>query len=203
MAIRHRAGGDVSTGGNWLSEAGTYHFIVTGADEQPTKRDGSPLDAVCEVELGVLAGTTPGQEEKSFKIIFWNGKPGEEKSQAFATKKLDRFLMATNLLTRQEIEQQVQKDIELQDAVGRQLIATIEKNAGNDGKERCELKFAEIYHVDDPAMKDVPKSEGSLRLIEAKHRWPGGKPAATSKTAETFSAGQQASQTTPSFVDDI
>lgn len=200
MAIRHQAGGDTSTGGNWLTEPGTYHFLVTGAKESPTKRDGSPIDAAFEIELGVLNGTTTGQKDKSFSIIFWHGKPGEEKSQAFATKRIDRFLMATCLLTKQEIEQKVAKDIELADCIGRQIVCVLEKNTGKDGKERVELSFAEIYHVDDPAMKDVPKDVESLKLIGSQYRWPGGKPGDNGAAAASTAQSQPA---TKSFVDDL
>jgi hypothetical protein len=198
MALRHNAGGDVSTGGNWLTEPGLYHMMVVDTTETPTKRDGSPIsEAICRVSLSVLAGTVDGQKDKGFDLTFWHGKPGDEKSQAFATKKLDRFFLSTGLMTRAEIEQKVSKDIELAHANGRQLVVELEERESNQGKKFLDLKFAEIYHVDDPAVAAVPKDAGALKLIAASLRWPGGKPAGDN------GASQSKATAAPAFVEDL
>lgn len=196
MALRHNAGGDVSTGGNWMSEPGIYHMLVVESTEQPTKRDGSPIsEAICRVTLSCLAGTVDGQRDKGFDLTFWHGKPGDEKSQAYATKRLDRFFLATGLMTRAEIEQKVSKDIELADANGRQLVLELEERESATGKKFLDLKFAEIYHVDDPAVASVPKDAAALKLISASLRWPGGKPAG--------GPASKPQQPAPAFVEDL
>lgn len=197
MALRHNAGGDVSTGGNWLTEPGLYHMVVTETTETPTKRDGSPIsEAICRVSLSVLAGTVDGQKDKGFDLTFWHGKPGDEKSQSFATKKLDRFFLSTGLMTRAEIEQKVSKDIELSHANGRQLVVELEeRESAATGKKFLDLKFAEIYHVDDPAVAAVPKDAQALALISPSLRWPGGKPAGGAAT--------KPQQPAPAFVEDL
>lgn len=196
MALRHNAGGDVSTGGNWMSEPGIYHMLVVESTEQPTKRDGSPIsEAICRVTLSCLAGTVDGQRDKGFDLTFWHGKPGDEKSQAYATKRLDRFFLATGLMTRAEIEQKVSKDIELADANGRQLVLELEERESATGKKFLDLKFAEIYHVDDPAVASVPKDAAALKLIAPSLRWPGGKPAG--------GPASKPQQPAPAFVEDL
>lgn len=196
MALRHNAGGDVSTGGNWMSEPGIYHMLVVESTETPTKRDGSPIsEAICRVTLSCLAGTVDGQRDKGFDLTFWHGKPGDEKSQAYATKRLDRFFLATGLMTRAEIEQKVSKDIELADANGRQLVLELEERESATGKKFLDLKFAEIYHVDDPAVASVPKDAAALKLISASLRWPGGKPAG--------GPASKPQQPSPAFVEDL
>lgn len=197
MALRHNAGGDVSTGGNWMSEPGIYHMLVVESTEQPTKRDGSPIsEAICRVTLSCLAGTVDGQRDNGFDLTFWHGKPGDEKSQAYATKRLDRFFLATGLMTRAEIEQKVLKDIELADANGRQLVLELEeRESATTGKKFLDLKFAEIYHVDDPAVASVPKDAAALKLIAPSLRWPGGKPAG--------GPASKPQQPAPAFVEDL
>ena len=196
MALRHNAGGDVSTGGNWMSEPGIYHMLVVESTENPTRRDGSPIsEAICRVTLSCLAGTVDGQRDKGFDLTFWHGKPGDEKNQAYATKRLDRFFLATGLMTRAEIEQKVSKDIELADANGRQLVLELEERESATGKKFLDLKFAEIYHVDDPAVASVPKDAAALKLISASLRWPGGKPAG--------GPASKPQQPAPAFVEDL
>jgi len=193
MALNYQSGGDVSTGGTRLTEPGTYHVVVTEVNETPTKKDGSLIaNAAFAATVGVLEGTTPNQRDKTVNIIFFHGKPGEEKSEAFARKKMDRFFMATSILTPQQIEAKWAGSIDLTQAVGRQLIAKFGKEKPED--RFVDLEFAEIYHVDDPAVKDAPKCQQSIKLISPALRWPGGQaPANGVKSAATTPAAAAAS----------
>lgn len=189
MALSYQSGGDLSTGGTRLTEPGTYHVVVTDVSEAPTKKDGSLIsNAAFSATVGVLEGTTPNQRDKTVNMIFFHGKPGEEKSEAFAKKKMDRFFLATGLLTQQQIETKWVGSIELTQAVGRQLVAKFGKEKPED--RFVDLEFAEIYHVDDPAVKDAPKCQQSLKLIAPALRWPGGKPAAPAKGSKPTPAKQ-------------
>jgi uncharacterized protein (DUF1800 family) len=85
-----------------------------------------------------------------------------------ARRKIDRFFVATSLMTPQQVESKAEVDIELQDAVGRQFVAKLVKEKPDS--RFLSLSFADIYHVDDPAIKDCPKSKAHLALIDPAHR---------------------------------
>jgi hypothetical protein len=194
MAFNYQTGGDTTTGGSRLTEPGTYHQVVTEITDQPTKKDGSLIpNAAFAATLGVLDGTTPGQKDKSVNLIFFNGKVGEPKSEAFAKKKMDRFFMAVGMLTPQQVESEASVSLNLPDAIGRQLVAKYEKNKPED--KFVDLSFADIYHVDDAAVKEVPKDVAALKLIDAKLRWPNGQPPAAPKSEPKPTAAAAASTT--------
>lgn len=186
MAFQYETGGDLTTGGTWVSEPGTYHLLVTGIEEQPTKSDGTPIDnAAFKVDASVLGGTVPNQKDKVLDIVLFYPKPSDKNEGAFAKKKFDRFFLATGLASKEDLEQKDrQLSIDLQAAVGRNFVAKFEKETTKSGKERISLAFAEIYHVDDPAVKDIPKDADSLAMIDPKLRWIGERAPAAPAPAE-------------------
>jgi len=183
MVLTYTPGGDLTTGGSFLSEPGSYHLVVTDVTEHPTKKDGSLIDnAMFKASLSVLDGTTPHQSDKSTDLIFFHPKPdATEGGKKLAKKKLDRFFLSTGLATREQLEKGDQLDISLDNCVGRQIVAKFEMSDYGD-KPQLQLSYAEIYHVDDPEVKAVPKKADALKLIEAALRWPGGRPAAKAET---------------------
>jgi hypothetical protein len=185
----YEAGGDLSTGGQWLSEPGWYHVLVTEIQDPATDAKGVPISnaafkAVCEV----LAGTVDGQRGKSCDICFFNPKPQDKNEGAFAKKKIDRFLLATNHASEQELSTKgFRPNPDLQQMVGRQLVLQLEREGE---KKYLSLAFADLYHVDDPAVKAYPKCAESLTMIQPKHRWlnktatPAAKPATPAAPAK-------------------
>ncbi len=181
MPIDYESGGDISTGGKFLTESGFYHLLVVETNEKPTNRDGVPIDgAIFSATLGVLDGTTAGQRDKVSNVTFKRGKPGEDSSEKYHKKRNDRFLLATNLLTMQQIESRARVSIDIQKAEGQQIIAKFSKEKPDD--KYANLEFAEIYHVDDPAVAHVPKDARALSTIHASKRWPGGVIPGTAKS---------------------
>jgi hypothetical protein len=173
MPIDYESGGDISTGGKYLTEPGFYHFLVLDTNEKPTNKDGVPIDGgLFSVTLGVLDGTTAGQKDKVSNVTFRRGKPGDEGSEKFARKRNDRFFLATGLLTLQQIESRARVSIDIAKANGQQLVAKYTKEKPED--KYANLEFAEIYHVDDPAVAHVPKDQKALSTILPAKRWPGG-----------------------------
>ena len=179
MTFQHQSGEDFSAGGNFLREPGTYHVCVTGVEEMPHKRDGSLIDnAAFQVDLEVLAGTVGGQEKKSANIVFFHPKPTSPNEGAFARKLMDRFFLAVGLMG--EADKKKDLSIDLQQAVGRHFIVKFDHD---DDKKYLRVAFTDIFHVDDPAVKDMPKSEtamkmgGAWRQIGAKSNTPASKPA--------------------------
>lgn len=173
--MEYESGGDLSVGGGqFLDEAGTYHLYVLSATESPTKKSGEPIQnsmfgATCEVQ----AGTTPGQKGKIVNLTFFRGKAGEEKSMAFAKKKMDRFFIATNVLTPGDVENKVKKAIDIPGLKCQQFIAKFDKEKPES--KFVDLSFADIYHVDDTAVASIPKDPDMMKNISPKDRWPGGR----------------------------
>lgn len=148
---------DFESGGLWLSEPGTYHCSVSEVNESPTNKDGEPLDGF-KVKLTALAGTVADQKERTVNLLFFNPNMSSKDGGKFARRKQAKFLYATGLLNENQLGQRV--EIDLQHALGRQVIATLEKD-GNF----LQLSYDNIYHVDDPQASKFPKDEAALRLI--------------------------------------
>jgi len=169
MAFEWDAPEDAETGsGNWLKEPGTYHFIVTGVEEEPKDSNKNPLGGF-RVNCQALAGTTKDQESRTFDIMFFNAKLTEKNEGLFKRKQQARFFIATNIL--KDVHGQKGLKIDLQQATAQQAICTLEKGM-KDGKETgyLQLAFANIWHVDDPDAASFPKCEKSLKLIPASGR---------------------------------
>jgi len=189
--MKYDAPDDYETGGgNWLTEPGTYHLLVTSVTEEPKSRDGRLLDGF-KVELCALEGTVRDksgeftEKNKTVDIMFWHPKLSDKNNGEFARKKQGRFFIATGLID--ETVKGKSVEINLEQAVGHQIIATLEDRDSPDGKKFLDLHFADIYHIDDPAAAKFPRSEKSLRLVPVSHRrdpksFASGKNGGSSKT---------------------
>lgn len=200
MAFQHTAGGDTSAGGQFLDEPGWYHLMIQDIQDPPTDKSGTPIpDAAFKVNCSVLAGTVDGQKDKTVGIMFFHPKADGKNEGAFARKKIDRFLIATGFATPAQIEAKESFDIDLQQGRMRQFIAKLDKE---EGKRFLELSFADIYHVDDPAVASYPKDADALKLIRPQQRWPGGKPPGK-PTASTATASAPAAPTQAPSLDEV
>lgn len=165
----YQAGEDFSTGGKWLKAPGRYHFIVESIERPVLDRNQSVItNAEFRIALKVLAGTTPGQEDKLLEETFYTPMPSHSDQGAFARKKIDRLFLATGLLGADQGGQKVKLD--LPSIRGRQLVATIEENQGSNGKVYAGIAFADLFHVDDLEVQAVPKKEEALKLIPSQFR---------------------------------
>ena len=175
MSFDYQTGGDTSTGGKFLTEPGTYHCLVTAVTENPTNPKGELIDnAAFRVDLAILEGTSPNQKDKVKDFVLFNPKPSDKNEGAFAKKRFDFFFLAAGLLTKQQIENKEKVSIDLQSAVGKQIVCKFQMD---DNDKYLELAFADIFHVDDPAVKEVPKDKDSLAMLPPSQRWIGDKPA--------------------------
>jgi len=172
MAFEMEMPESTDRGGSFLDQPGTYHFSVTALDEQPSGNDGKLIDGF-RVSCAVLAGTTNGQEKKEVDITFFNPKLSDKNNGEFAKKKQARFVLAVGLLDgpRKGGERVT---IDLQQAIGRQFLATMEertftKRDGSQGKS-IDLHFADLWHVDDPEAAAYPKNDAALKLLPASLR---------------------------------
>jgi hypothetical protein len=158
--------GDDWSGSSFLDQPGTYHLAITAVDEAPAKRDGSLIDnAFFRMSVAVLAGTVPDQQDKTTDLTFFWPKPSDRDGGKFRTKQIDRCFSAAGLVTEDQKGKEV--DIDLQLMVGRQVVAKLDKSQDD---KYLQLSFADIYHVDDPAIKGIPKNAEALKLIPASQR---------------------------------
>jgi hypothetical protein len=100
--------------------------------------------------------------------MFFNGKLTDKNEGLFARQKQGRFFLATGLLTEDQLGTEV--DIDLEDAVGRQVVLTLEEQDGKNDRKFLSLHFADIWHIDDPAVSHFPQCSASKGLIPPSHR---------------------------------
>ena len=158
---------NMETESNFLNEVGTYHVAVLNVDESPTTRDGAPVDGF-KVHFCVLDGTMVGQGKKEIELTFYNPKASDKNNGEFAKRKQARFAMATGILPQAQPGQRV--SVNLQDAAGRQLVIEVERKtdqATGQPSKFLQLAWANIWHVDDPAVSAVPKDAAALGLLSA------------------------------------
>lgn len=172
--MKYRAPETVDTGGgNWLTQPGTYHVVVTHADEEPTNGKGDMMDGF-RITCQALEGTVKDEDgkftelDKTIDLIFWNPKLTDKNEGLFARQKQGKFFIATGLLTEAQLGTEV--EINLQNAVGRQIVLTLEEQDGSGDRKFLQLHFADIWHIDDPAVASYPKCAKSVKLIPAAHR---------------------------------
>lgn len=147
-------GGGEST---YLDQPGTYHCLVTAVGENQGPK-GGVIDGFT-AHLAVLAGTVAGQKDKQKSLtLFSQDASKSEKSQEWAKKKQTAFAIATEVVNLASLGKRV--EVDLQSAVGRQLIITFEAN--DDGY--LDLHYANIYHIDDPRAAKFPKDAEAINL---------------------------------------
>ena len=164
------------SGTAWLNDPGRYHFAIMHIDEQPKKQDGVPIDGI-KVSLCCLA---PGDHaRKQWELMLFQPNPTQsEKGQDWALRKITAFLLAAGLITEAQLGQEV--NVDLQAAVGRHLFAELDLEPEEPGKKRrLQLRFANIFHVDNPEVADAVAWPRNQQLIAAL-------PAAQRRSPETF-----------------
>ena len=172
--MKYRAPETVETGGgNWLSIPGTYHAVVTHTEEEPVDGKGALLDGF-RITAQALEGTVKDDEgrfterDKTVDLLFWNPKLTDKNEGLFSRKKQGKFFMATGLMTEDQLGMEV--DINLEDAVGRQIVFTLEEDDGKSERKFLRIAFADIWHIDDPTASKFPQCAASKKLIPAPHR---------------------------------
>lgn len=165
---------DVAGGGGFVADPGTYHMVVTNILEGQGKK-GSPINGFT-VEADVLAGTVQGCDGKKWSESLFGPSGNSEAGDEWSKKKITAFLLATNLITPDKLGSRI--TAELQDAIGRQFLVRLEREMELDGKtgkytipgKYLQIVFANIYHVDDPDVKDIPKNADAIGLVPKEHR---------------------------------
>lgn len=152
----------------YLQQPGTYHCVITGVQEGRGPK-GNPINGFM-VELSVLDGTVEGQKEKQHNLLLFSPDLSKSaSSQEWSKKKQTAFVVAAGLLDLSRLGQRV--EIDLQQAVGRQIVLTFQENE-HEGRKNLELAYANIYHVDDPRAIKFPRDKESLALVPKSLRKP-------------------------------
>lgn len=181
-------GDDMGSGNTRVSKAGDYHMVIEDISEPAVKPDGSLIqNSLFGVTAKVFATNAAGQEDKEWRGVWFNPNLQAKDGGKFDRKKVDRFLLAVGLIN--PSDKGIEAEIDLGDAIGRQFLIRLEENQTKEGKTVLQMKFADIYHVDDPEAADIPKSQEGLSMIPpelrriAKASRPGG-PAAKATAKE-------------------
>jgi hypothetical protein len=116
----------------------------------------------------------------------------------FTKKIIDRFLRATSLFTDEQLEDTANElDFDSNDLVGRQFLVKLATEDGTDNKKYLKISFSDIFHPDDPEVKDQPKNAEYLKPSFFPPEWrrdpsakkatsPPKPPATKPKTDEAF-----------------
>ena len=163
-------------GGNFLQEPGTYHLHIVSVDEAPTTAKNVALDGF-RVECSVLEGK---EASKTVELLFfYPSQAASEASNKWSRSKITAFLESTGLT--HESQRGSKVNVNLQDAVNRQVIANLQHKTDKDGNAQkfLELAYANMYHVDNPNPRAAkcPKNMTALAILpKALRRDPGSFP---------------------------
>lgn len=173
MRIPTARGEDLTGGGDFLNLPGTYHLLIDRMHVGMSVKD-EPIDGTT-VECTVLDGDVQGQAKKKVNLTLWDiklDKPVEE--QHVTVRCLTNFYLAANVLQPEQLGKEV--DINPEDADSHQVVIKLQyaqkKENGNWVEDRkfLRINFSDVYHVDDPAVANVPKNASALKAIDPKYR---------------------------------
>lgn len=200
----------VDAGSAHLNKAGKYHFNVVSIDEQATTKSGGLFDG-WKVALSVLEGT---EATKQYDLFLKNvDVTKSETAQKWAMNKQVAFIIAAGLATEADMQDK-EIDIDLQLAVNRQIVAELEVDKTSTGDRIfLQLAWANIFHIDDPRVVDVPKNAAALLMAPKSHRRDpkgfdleklGGKPSGSNGSANGAANGKSHQPAAPAVnVDDL
>ncbi len=159
----------------YVRKPGRFHVIIMAQEANPAKPDNSGYVDGFEVTFGVVAGTEADQFDKSTSSVFFNPNEDQKDKGVFCARKIDRLMKAACLVGDTEAGQEV--SVDLADLINKQVVIELceKKNspqAKNPNGTHIELAWDRIWHIDHPEVKDVPKNEDFLALIDPVYRRP-------------------------------
>lgn len=148
---------------SYASKDGRYHCIITEWVENPPKADKTPMEGAVKVGFEIVAGTDKNEIKKTHNEMFF--PPDETKEGGgFAAIKLTRLIVAISGVHQPGVEVEITD----KDAIGRQLVLELAHRADKNDPQKIYfgLKGANLWHVDDSDVADVPKDAEALSIIE-------------------------------------
>lgn len=187
MSTKGHKAEDLGKGGDFgpEPEPGTYHAIVKSVREHFPKVPDKVL-----VEFEVLAGTHPGQKGKTKTEFF----PYDENDlKDVDIERFTRLAWACGHIAEDE-----EKDVDLQELVGKQLVIRLEErnykvtreDHPDFGKTKKALNLSRdggMWPLNHPEVETVPKDQEALKLRDSST--PAQSSSATSETAAATSSG--------------
>jgi len=172
MSFEFEAAETLAPETNRLSTPGKFHLCIT--DVRTETKKGESIDGF-EIECDVMAGTAEGCEGKTLALTLYNPSGDNETGRRIAQQRQTAFFIATCQINPNDLGKSVK--LELNDAVGRQIVVDIDHGKKKENGQLVSTKYMQvvysnIYHVDDPEVKDVPKSKDALELIDPSQRKP-------------------------------
>lgn len=163
---------------NLVDEPCWVHAVVRSIEDGPTDDSGKMQEKLV-VKATVYASTVASQVGRDLQISLPYPKLSSKDGGRFSLKKITRTFEAVDLTTPQQRGQEVNiEDLEI--AKGRSFICEIERNEyqvekgprAGQTEIRYVLAFANIFHVDDPAVAKYPKHAGVMAATPKSLRHP-------------------------------
>jgi hypothetical protein len=158
----------------YLRKPGTYHLKIEEVDENPQTVDKKPAGGF-DVVFSALEGEGDDlhsdgkftETSKTFNMRFQPPKLTHKDGGDFMRRRQTKFAVAAGVMPEKTARQSGQKvTVDLQQAVGRQVIAKVKAGKPNDkGQVYLEIDSASIWHVDDPEVAAIPKNQTAINLL--------------------------------------
>jgi hypothetical protein len=198
--MKVNAANDVDAGGGSFLDghkhAGFYHLVIEKADEGAGSGDPD-----AKFECQVLASTVEGTEGKRYDHAFFLPDMSRDDDSIERAKKVNTaFLVAIGLMVPEDFGKDV--DIDVPSAAGRQFCIQLEQKMEQNpetgsydkGTRFLRPSFANIYHVDDPDAKQIPKNLEALKMLPPEQRhgaeWFDWKKKTAAKTSSEDTTGK-------------
>jgi len=146
-----------------LEVGGKYHGVVKEVEENPILGD-KPFRGF-QVELEIVA---PAEHaEKTARVLFGNPDLSHKDKGEFSRAKQASFVIATNVVDLGKLGQSV--DVDLSSAIGQHVLIELEMKASqkDPSKHFPELRYSNVFHVDDPRAKGYPRNDEALKAVGA------------------------------------
>lgn len=146
---------------NTEDNAGCYLAVVTASTHNGYRfKDEIKLMDGFSFECEVIGGKNHG---KSFQLKFYDPKPSSSDGGAFARRKQFSALVAVDICKPDQLGKDIEFFIREDDSndkddfvAGSIFYCELELGKSNDeGKRYLDLRYANIYHVDDPRIANV------------------------------------------------
>jgi hypothetical protein len=160
--------------GGYLSEPGIYHVVINNVLVGESSK-GKSIDGIT-ITVEVFAGTVDGQVGKTkSESLFAPSQKDVEKEEktgciSISREKIINLYLATGLMQPSELGANINPDDSKM--IGSQAIMKFveQKELDEHGHRtistgNLQLSYADIFHVDDPEVSDIPKSSELLSLI--------------------------------------
>jgi hypothetical protein len=155
------------TGSGRLLAPGFYHFVIESAHDGKMPNGETDLKSSgFSATMRVLEGP---QKDVTVGIILDDGE-GHRDGGAFAQKKQTALFVAANTILVEQLGQSVEIDVDM--VIGHQVCAEMQRQKDRDGNptDFVDLKYANIYHVDDPRAAKCVKNDSELANIDSSYR---------------------------------